>query len=108
MGEGPREAGGRGGGQTASAAAPPREAVGEGGLWWRVRGGRGSGRGLASAAPPRPAWPLAHPSASSTRSLSSNDLSGTVPTEFGFMNKLQALCATLALDRSSTHCRPAV
>ena len=73
----------------------------------RAGGGRGSGRGLASAAPPRLAWPLAHPSASSTRFLDSNDLSGTVPTEFGLMSLL-ALCATLALDRSSTHCRPAV
>ena len=71
-------------------------------------GGEGSGRGLASAAPPRPAWPLAHPSASSTRYLDRNDLSGTVPTEVGLMNKLEVLCATLALDRSSTHCRPAV
>ena len=74
----------------------------------RAGGGRGSGRGLASAAPPRPAWPLAHPSASSTRGLDSNDLSGTVPTEVGLMTKLQKLRATLALDRSSTHCRPAV
>ena len=74
----------------------------------RAGGGRGSGRGLASAAPPRPAWPLAHPSASSTRNLGYNDLSGTMPTEVGLMTNLTALCATLALDRSSTHCRPAV
>ena len=40
--------------------------------------------------------------------LTSNDLSGTVPTEFGLLSKLRRLCATLALDRSSTHCRPAV
>ena len=74
-----------------------------------MRGGRGSGRGLASAAPPRLAWPLTHPYASSTRYLHANDLSGTVPTELGLLSKLDyALCATLALDRSSTHCRPAV
>ena len=71
-------------------------------------GGRGSGRGLASAAPFRLEWPLAHPSASSTRYLGLNDLSGTVPTEIGLLTNLYMLCATLALDRSSTHCRPAV
>ena len=74
---------------------------------------RAGGGGAADTVwpPPRPsrlACPLAHPSASSTRYLESNDLSGTVPTEVGLMSKLTYLCATLALDRSSTHCRPAV
>ena len=72
-----------------------------------MRGGEGQRTRSGLSRAPRPAWPLAHPSASSTRSLWGNDLSGTVPTEIGLLSKLWILCATLALDRSSTHCRPA-
>ena len=56
-------------------------------------GGRGSRRGLASAAPPCLAWPLSHRSASSTRHLYKNDLSGTMPTELGLLTQLTALYA---------------
>ena len=73
-----------------------------------MRGGEGQRTRSGLRRAPRPAWPLAHPSASSTRNLGGNHLSGTVPTEFGLMTYLTGLCATLALDRSSTHCRPAV
>ena len=73
-----------------------------------MRGGEGQRTRSGLRRAPRPAWPLAHPSASSTRWLYGNDLSGTVPTEVGLLSKLRFLCATLALDRSSTHCRPAV
>ena len=56
-------------------------------------GGEGQRTWSGLSRAPRLAWPLAHRSASSTRHLGGNDLSGTVPTELALLDKLSILCA---------------